>query len=109
MAYGRWHFHAHGYEPNSQVSRIHHWQQVEKSLGRAPQELKDKPSFPDHLGYLWEHYVTLKNASEGAVSFEQIQAFCQLTGEHLLPWEVEAIRALDTAHSQEQAKTWQKK
>lgn len=109
MTYARWHFHAYGHEPGSKVSRIKHWQQVEKSLGRTPQELKDKPAFPDHLDYLWEQYVALKNASEGAVSFEQIHAFCNLTGERLAPWEVEAIRSLDNAHAQEQAKSWQKK
>lgn len=51
----------------------------------------------------------LKNASSGVVSFEQIRAYCDLTGESFAPWEVDALRALDTSHAQEQAKTWQKK
>lgn len=109
MNYARWHFHAHDIEPGSKVSRIHHWRQVEKSLGRPPEELRNQPEFPAHTAYLWSHYVSLKNASGGVIGFEQIRAYTELTGETLAPWEVEAVRALDDTHSQEQAKSWQKK
>lgn len=53
--------------------------------------------------------MALKNASGGVIGFEQIRAYTELTGETLAPWEVEAVRALDDTHSQEQAKSWQKK
>lgn len=82
---------------------------MEKSIGRAPEELRNQPPFPDHLNYLWGHYVALKNASGGVIGFDQIRAYADLTGEVLAPWEVEAVRAIDDAHSQEQAKAWQKK
>ena len=50
--------------------------------------------------YLWVLFVTLKNASSGAISYPEIQAYMAIYGD-LSTFEVDAIRALDTLHSQE--------
>lgn len=71
--------------------------------------MAEAADLPPHLNYLWSAYVTLKNAAGGTVTFEQIRAYTELTGEAFDPWEVGALRAVDDAHAEEQAKLWQKK
>ena len=52
------------------------------------------------MAYLWSLFVNLKNASSGAIPYSEIQAYMAIYGD-LSIFEVDAIRALDTLHSQE--------
>jgi hypothetical protein len=49
---------------------------------------------------LWGLFVSLKNASSGAISYSEIQAYMAIYGD-LSIFEVDAIRALDTLHFKE--------
>jgi len=74
--------------------------QVEKSLGRKPRELENSPSLRDELGYLWALFVNLKNATNGRISYTEIQAFAGIYGE-LSVFEIDVIRTLDDLYSEE--------
>jgi len=52
------------------------------------------------LAYLWGLFVSLKNASSGAILYSEIQAYMAIYGD-LSIFEVDAIRALDTLHFKE--------
>lgn len=74
--------------------------QIEKSLGRKPRELEGSPSLRDELGYLWALFVSLKNATNGPISYTEIQAFAGIYGE-LSVFEIDVIRKLDDLYSAE--------
>ena len=73
---------------------------VAKSLGRIPKELENAPKCPEGAEYIWRIFVALKNA--GGVSYSEIRAYVEMTGERLNPFEVECIRRLDEAHKRNQ-------
>jgi hypothetical protein len=98
--YGRWQFWAAGYDKGSKVSRIANLRQVAKSLGRNPKELDNEPELRQELSYLWELFVSLKNASSGAISYNEINSYMSIYGK-LSTFEVDVIRKLDTLHAQE--------
>lgn len=59
---------------------------------------------PEELGYLWNVFVKLgRTRGRGGfgpapITFSEMRAYCQMTGDDLLPWEVEVIRDLDDAY-----------
>lgn len=61
------------------------------------------PPFPAALAYLWQAFnrMASRRGSTGwgpaALSWQDIDAFCRMTGFRFAPWEVEVIEALDTA------------
>jgi hypothetical protein len=98
--FGQWQFWAAGYDKGSTVSRVSNLRQVAKSLGRNPKELDDQPQLREELLYLWEIFVSLKNASSGAISYNEINSYMSIYGK-LSTFEVDVIRKLDTLHAQE--------
>lgn len=96
-----------GHDKGSKISRLEALKQVEKTLKRTPDALKDAPKPPPELVDLWGFFVALKNSSDGPISYTEIQAYAELTGNDLAPWEVEAIKMLDQVFIREQAKQWQ--
>tara|TARA_R110002012_G_scaffold173892_1_gene338659 strand:- start:1849 stop:2166 length:318 start_codon:yes stop_codon:yes gene_type:complete len=100
LSYAKWQFWATGYDKGSKVSRIDNLNQIAKTIGKKPKQLEEKPELSEKLMYLWVLFVTLKNASSGAISYPEIQAYMAIYGD-LSTFEVDAIRALDTLHSQE--------
>ena len=98
--FGRWQFWAAGYDKGSSVSRISNLKQVARSLGRNPKELDDAPELRSELGYLWELFVSLKNASSGAISYNEINSYMSIYGK-LSTFEVDVIRELDNLHAKE--------
>ena len=46
---------------------------------------------------MWRLFVDLKNA--GSVSYSEIRAYVEMTGEQLTPVEVDCLRRLDEAHA----------
>tara|TARA_R110000787_G_scaffold183057_2_gene295126 strand:+ start:1269 stop:1589 length:321 start_codon:yes stop_codon:yes gene_type:complete len=101
--YGRWQFWAAGYDKGSKVSRISNLRQVAKSLGRNPKELDEEPELREELVYLWDLFVSLKNASSGAISYNEINSYMSIYG-ILSTFEVDIIRSLDILHAQEGSK-----
>jgi len=71
--------------------------QVEKSLGRKPKELENAPTLRSELEYLWSIFVSLKNASQGSISYTEIQSYASIYGE-LSGFEIDVIRNLDNLH-----------
>jgi hypothetical protein len=59
------------------------------------------PDLPYALRYLWNHFALLHRArtSNGfgpnPIAWGELSAYCTLMQVTLVPWEVEAIRALD--------------
>ncbi len=65
----------------------------------------DEPNphpFPEALGYLWDWFCELSSGrpsgmGPGPLTWEGILAWTTLTGTRPAPWEIRALRALDTA------------
>lgn len=45
--------------------------------------------------HIWVWFNDLRTASTAPISYQEIQAWAQLTGQNLERWEVAAIRRLD--------------
>jgi Ca2+-binding EF-hand superfamily protein len=58
--------------------------------------MASSPEIPDGMEYIFRLFVDLKNA--GAVSYSEMRAYQDLTGERLTPFEVECVRKLDEAY-----------
>lgn len=64
-----------------------------------PPEL-DVPDLPHYAWHVWSAYhrlsVTRQNGMHiNAISYQEMQAYCRMTGDTLAPWEVEAISGID--------------
>jgi hypothetical protein len=99
-AYAKWEFWASGYDKGSKVSRLQNLKQIEKSIGKPPKQLAERPELRAELAYLWALFVSLKNASEGAISYNQIKSYMDIYGD-LTAFEVDLIRELDQLSYQE--------
>jgi hypothetical protein len=62
--------------------------------------MESRPELRDELGFLWALFVSLKNASEGAISYNQIKSYMDIYGD-LTAFEVDLIRELDQLSLQE--------
>jgi hypothetical protein len=98
--YAKWQFWAAGYDKGSKVSRLQNLKQIEKSIGQPPKQLAERPKLRSELDYLWGLFVSLKNASEGAISYNQIKSYMDIYGD-LTAFEVDLIRELDQLSYQE--------
>ena len=71
-----------------------HLEQVERQTGhRDP--LLDSVQVPEGGEWIWTIYWRLRK--EQSLSYQDIDAFCRVTGEQLATWEVEALFAMDQA------------
>ena len=63
--------------------------------------VEDQPDFPDELEHVWRAFTRLSGARQpgfsgpSPITYEGIQAFMDVTGEPLDPWEVDVIKVLD--------------
>ncbi len=70
---------------------------------RVPVELQDQPELPESAVHVWDWFLDLNSgrtasmAGLNAISYLEIQAWADMTGEQLARWEVVAIKALDRA------------
>ena len=77
--------------------------QVYKSTGVMPEELKPK-DFPDSLLYVWQSFIELSQARQAglngpsSLTYTDIKAWSELTGNELSPVDVEIIKKLDTLY-----------
>ena len=81
----------HSRPEGSSITHMESAKQVEKRLGRKPPELENQPDFPAACAHLWGIYTRLSG-----VSFTEIKAYCDLTGDQLERWEIDGIIAIDT-------------
>ena len=77
-----------------------HLEAVERQTGKKLEELK-LPDFPEALSYVWRIFISLSNTrgqgfSGGSpITFEQMKAYMDLTGNYIGPKEVDVILKLD--------------
>lgn len=88
MAFVRHQYWLAGSDKGSKVCRRDMLSQVEKTLGRKPTELLNAPRLPEELDYLWGIYLDLAGAT---ISYTELQAYQDLTGFALAPFEVSII------------------
>ncbi len=84
----------HSRPEKSKITRYETAMQVAKQLGRDPIEIQLAPSMPDVCGHLWDIFIRLSG-----VSFSEIESYCNLTGDKLKRWEIDAIIGLDRARN----------
>lgn len=75
------------------------------ALARKGRKKKPKgPTLPAGVVHLWNAFAQLSAARTGngfgpnPIPYSEIDAYSRLTGQAFLPWEVDAIRALDDAY-----------
>ena len=82
------------------MSGREHLEQVAKVKGEVPQEFIG-PDFPDVSAHVWEAFLGLHSgrtygmSGPNPLTWEAIQAWCNLTGIVLSSWELETVKALD--------------
>lgn len=59
-----------------------------------PIELRELPPFPTPVGYLWAWWSELQVSQELIIPYNEIRAWCELTGASPTPGEVLFIRDL---------------
>lgn len=78
--------------------------QVKKATKRSPEGLENPNEFPTPLGYVWSSFVSLNSARTGGfsgpnpITYQEIQAWKELTNAPITPREVDAIKRLDKAY-----------
>ena len=85
----------------SKSTRLEQWQAVERRTGRKPIQLQSQPILETHLVATWDAYSMIASGVE-SISLKDILAYCELFGEQLDRWQIEAILALD----QQRQKEW---
>jgi hypothetical protein len=77
---------------------------AQQGAGLQVEEDEEPPELPDEVAYLWQFWLELHaGRSSGGfgvnpLSYSDIQAWSALTDEPLDPWEVRALRAVDTVY-----------
>lgn len=80
-------------------------EQVEKQTGITPPELGGVPDLPEAAAHVLHWYYDLAGTRTigmalNPISYTEIQAWCNMTGNRPAPWEVLAIRQIDAAFLQ---------
>ena len=81
-----------------------HLEAAWQATGVIPAQLANAPALPLECADLWRAFINLRSACQssghgpGCLSYSEIDAYQRTTGECLLPWEVQAIRAADNAY-----------
>jgi len=68
-------------------------EQVYKTTGVKPQQLRDLPPFPEDAGYLWELYNEVR--TDGLLTYTEIANWLSVTGLQLEGWEVRVLKLID--------------
>lgn len=79
----------HSRPEGSTVSRYETLKQVEKSTGKTPTDLLDCPELSSDCFGAWSAFNSLVE-----YNYREIESYCNLTGNELACWEVEAIMTL---------------
>lgn len=98
MEFAKWFFWIHSCEEGQKVSRYKNLKQVEKTCVKmglpAPEALRNAPVLDDACVNAWETFGKLT-----AVTFVEIKAMIDVTGNELEPWEIDAIIGLNRLRS----------
>jgi hypothetical protein len=86
------------------VAEREHLKQVEKQTGKTPLALIS-PEFPVELDYLWSYFLELSSTRPQGysgplpITYQEIQAWSELTGNKITPLDVEVIKRLDRIYT----------
>lgn len=78
--------------------------QYERQSGKTPEELKPPAKFPVELSFIWTAFCSLSDTRQvgmngpGAITYEQIKAWKDLTNQILNPRDIEAILSVDRVY-----------
>lgn len=81
-----------------------HLQSIHRQTGVMPDQLAEAATLPEGLEGLWRTFLDLHQTRAAGMSgpsritFSDIDAMQRVTGVTLEPWEVDAIRAADSAY-----------
>ena len=98
MAFADWNFYIYATPEKQEVSRFDTLTQVYKSTGKKPNALK-APELIDEAVITWELFLYLP-----VLSMAEIQAYSQLTGERISPWQVEALLKMNKLRNHDYSK-----
>jgi hypothetical protein len=80
-----------------------HLEQVERQIGRKPQELEG-PKFPELVSHVWSAFISLSNSRTAGfsgpnpITYEQIKAWKELTNTVVSTRDVAAIMSIDRVY-----------
>ena len=97
VEYAKWILYANGTGKGSTGSRLAHWKQVEKTTGKAPQSLLNRPTFPDELSDLWTTYNQLVGKDE--LTYTEIDAYIRVMQIPITPWEIKVMFKLEAVRN----------
>ena len=86
------------------VTEREHLEQVERQTKRRPEALEPPTSFPQLMSHVWSAFCVLSNSRTAGfsgpnpITYEEIKAWKELTETPIAPWEIEAIKSLDTVY-----------
>ena len=66
---------------------------MEKTTGVTPELLKNVPKIPEGMRYLVDWYYELQSSEP--LNYREIQAWSEVTGKHIKPWEAELLASID--------------
>lgn len=74
---------------------------MEKQIGHPPEDLTKHVKVPDNGEYVWSAFLSLHSGRSYGfngpepLTFDNMLAWCKLTGNFLSPWQVDAVKRLD--------------
>lgn len=91
-AYAKWFFNIHSVQPGTDppISKFDHYSQIKKSGGKPPALIA--PPYPDECRHIWELYARI-----GRADYAVLKSYCDLTGDELQNWEIEALFGINLA------------
>ena len=95
MTYAKQEFYWHGFSEGSKVSRLELQRQAAKQSEKAKATLDGLIELDGKLNYIWIVFVELFNATNGAITYSEIKAYCDLNGS-LTPFEIKAIMKINS-------------
>ena len=80
---------------DSEVTRYDHLMSLADQMEEPPEELEG-PEFPAIVDHVWEWFLELNAArSQGPISYSEIKAWSELTGQQVTPFEIKLLNKLD--------------
>ena len=95
MTYAKQEFYWHGFSEGSKVSRLELQRQAAKQSEKAKATLDGLIELDGKLNYIWIVFVELFNATNGAITYSEIKAYCDLNGS-LTPFEVKCVMKINS-------------
>lgn len=86
------------------ITKREHLEQVERQIGRKPEELEPPTEFPTLLSHVWSAFISLSNARAAGfsgpspITYTEIKSWKETTQTPLDPWEVEAVKRIDVVY-----------